>query len=243
MESNKVTWKDVEQYLNSTRMPVAILPVGCVEAHGPHLPLTTDSVIAEEIAKAVGYKINGLVLPVLNYGQTWSLRDFPGTISISTETLKNIIKEVAVSLQRCRIEFLVIINGHVGNDVAIREAAKEIINKGIKILYFNPAFIRESAKEYLVSSFWHSTYFHAEELETSLMLYLRPECVKMDKAVAEYPEKPYDLNFTPYPWVKLTKSGVLGDPTKASRDKGAIIFNKVVNEIVNVVLRTVNRVV
>lgn len=242
MLDSAATWTDIDEYLRSSDVPTAILPVGSVEAHGPHLPLTVDSIIAEAIAREVGKRVGALVLPTLHYGQIWSLRNFPGTIWLKSSTLSRVIYEIAVSLRKHGFKLFVVINGHVGNTSAIKEGLRKALEEGLHVMMFNPDLIRSIASKYIESEFWHKRYFHAEEIETSLILYLRPELVRMEKAVADYPETPFDLDYTFIPWDRLTRHGVIGDPTKASREKGKAIFEEVVGRIADLVRKEIEKI-
>jgi hypothetical protein len=79
------TWPEVMEYVRSSDVPKAYLPVGSVEAHGPHLPLDTDTIIAEYIARSVCNKIGGFLLPPINYGVLWALRPYPGSVHVEDE--------------------------------------------------------------------------------------------------------------------------------------------------------------
>jgi len=239
--ASNVTWLDVNEYIKSSKVPTVILPVGSVEAHGPHLPLTVDSIIAEAIANEVGKKLKALVLPPLHFGQVWSLRKFSGTLWLENDTLSRVIYEIGAALREHGFKLFIVINGHIGNMGALKNALRKLMDKDFHVMLFNPDLIRNIALKYIESEFWHKTYFHAEEIETSLILYLKPEAVKMENAIADYPEVPFDLNYTFISWEKLTKNAIIGDPTKASAEKGKIIFEKTVNKIVEIVEREIKK--
>ncbi|MGB9787101.1 MAG: creatininase family protein [Infirmifilum uzonense] len=241
MVSGESSWVDVKEYLGKASFPVAILPVGAVEAHGPHLPLVTDSLIAEAIAQEVGRRVNAFVLPVFHYGALWSLRSFPGSISISSGMLAGMIYEIGQAIMRHGFKLLVVINSHVGNVDGLKEGLRRLLDDGLNVMVFNPSLILEMGAKVAESPFWHKTYYHAEEIETSLLLYLAPHLVKMDKAVMEYPEKPFDLEYTFIPWDKLTRSGVIGDATRATPEKGKTIFEGIVEEISSMILKEVEK--
>lgn len=222
-----LTMECIKEYTLKNPVPTAILPVGAVEAHGPHLPLTTDSIIAEAIAEKVGEEIGAIVLPVLSYGALWSTRSFPGSLWIEPHLLEEIVYQIGRALSRNGLRLFVVINGHVGNSGALREGLRKLLddNVGLDVMLFNPDVIKKVAVNYVESKFWHPEYFHADEIETSLLLYLRPDLVDMSKAKTFYPESP--PNYYPYifvPWDKLTPIAVIGDPLKATREKGEKIF-------------------
>lgn len=114
---DQLTGEEVHQRLKERRL--VILPLGAVEAHGPHLPTGTDNLLAAAIAERVAERVGGVLLPLLPYGQVWSLQDFPGSLSISSETLANLVVELGMSLQRQGVALLALINGHMGNVPAL----------------------------------------------------------------------------------------------------------------------------
>jgi creatinine amidohydrolase len=216
---------------------VAILPVGAVEAHGPHLPLGTDNYLAEEVSKKLADSIDGIVLPSLPYGQVWSLSDFPGSLTISNQTLTNIIVEIGESLFHQGFRILAIVNGHYGNSVALKEASRVLYEKYPKLKVFVMFYpgTKEVISEVRESKPVHDSYFHACELETSYMLYLAGERVQMERAINDSPSIPDTADVTPTRWSAFTKTAVLGDATVASREKG--------EKIISVALRNMTQMI
>jgi len=229
-----MSWPEVETAINETGF--AILPLGVIEAHGPHLPMNVDVVIAEQVAKLVADKTGALLLPALPYGQTWSLRDFPGTISLSNATLVKILLDVANSLAYHGLRRLFIMNGHLGNLDAIKAAEREAQKEGYtRIINLNMPGLPEAMQKVCTTRRAHPFYFHAEEAETSMMLAIRPDLVKMPKAVAEYPEFPAEFGAVSISWRDLTRSGVLGDPTVATAEKGRLLIDMVATQAAAIV--------
>ncbi len=112
----ELSWPEAEEKLK--KVDVALLPVGAIEQHGPHLPLDTDAFDAEYLAKRVAEKCSNpkpFVLPLIPYGVSYHHDDFMGTISVSNETLSKIVYEIGINLARQGIKKLVIINGHGDN--------------------------------------------------------------------------------------------------------------------------------
>jgi creatinine amidohydrolase len=217
------------QYENSfevskkiTEKKVAILPIGAVEAHGPHLPLGTDNLLAERLSEQLADRVNAFVLPTLPYGQVWSLRNFPGSIHVSNESITHFIVDIGKSLYEQGFEIFAMVNGHLGNAVAMKEAARELydLHPKLKVLYFFYPGMNQVVPEIRETPSSHGTYFHACEIETSFMLYLAPEFVEMNKAITDIPEIPMSADVTPTPWEEFTKSAVLGDATLATSEKG-----------------------
>ncbi len=230
------------QYENSyeikdkiTASSIAILPVGAVEAHGPHLPLGTDNLLAERVATSVAEQVEAFVLPTLPYGQVWSLRNFPGSINVSNESLISIVVDIGESLYRQGFRTFVMVNGHLGNQPALKDAARVLFTScpDMKVFYFFYPGMKQAAKEVRETDSAHATYFHACEIETSYMLYLAPEYVDMEKAIKDIPHIPEDADVTPTPWEAFTKSAVLGDATLATKEKGKYIIDIAIRNIVD----------
>ncbi len=216
-----MTWIEVEESLKKKNS--VIVPFGSVEEHGPHLPTSTDSDLCYAVVKKGAEDTDFLVAPIVNYGLCRSTREFPGTVSIQFETLKQLAKDILFELVNQGFKKIVLFSFHAGSThlMALKEAA------------FDFSLENKNAKVYLVSSIdlavedllkvLETIPQHACELETSLMLFLKPEVVQMEKVVEEHPSGPRFL-VTPS-GRKWMKTGVMGDPRKASAEKGEKIFN------------------
>jgi len=109
------------------RFPFAILPVGSTEQHGPHLPLNTDTLIAERVAMETAKRSVGLVLPAMPVGYAWVWRDIPGTVTLRFDSYMQFIRDVAESLERWGVKAVFIISGHGSNPQPIKHAVRELI--------------------------------------------------------------------------------------------------------------------
>ncbi|WHY77349.1 creatininase family protein [Neobacillus sp. WH10] len=220
-----------------SKSKVAILPIGAVEAHGPHLPLGTDNYLAERLAARVAEKTGAFVLPTLPYGQVWSLKNFPGSINISNESLICFIYDIGVSLYAQGFRVFAMINGHLGNAVAMKEAARRLFSQysDFKILYLFYPGVKKVTDEVRETAASHVSYFHACEIETSYMLYLAEEFVDMSQAISDIPNIPMHADVTPMPWEKFTSSAVLGDATLASKEKGEKIIEVAIENMVQLI--------
>lgn len=209
-----------------TKTTPVILPVGAVEAHGPHLPLETDNLLAERYADRIADKKNGLVLPVLPYGQVFSLQDFPGSLSLSNETMIQMIFEIGEGLYKQGVRLFVLISGHLGNMTALKEGARKLFLKhpDMRVLHIFYPNIQKLAADVREGKANHHTYIHACEIETSLMLYLASEHVEMEKAIDDPPVLPLAADYTPMPWQNFTESAVLGEATLATAEKGEYLI-------------------
>ena len=203
---------------------VAIIPVGSIEQHGPHLPISTDSDIVTEISLQLSDKINGVLLPTINYGI--SDEHFPFfNLSIKKSTLSRILEDICESLIKNGISRILIINGHYGNLDSLKSfERKQKNNRKIKVFSYWKYMERE--------------FDHAGNVETSIMLAISKK-VNMRKAKKGFQtdgmskkeiSKINKLAQKSFP--KVTGNGVWGDPTKSSATLGRKIIKEVVNNLV-----------
>lgn len=222
-----LTWPDISAAVE--RQPWALLCLGAVEEHGPHLPLGTDTFAAEAFSARLADAANLIELPVLPFGQVWSLEHFDGSLSISDDTLVALIVELADGLERNGLRGLVLFSAHLGNAAAMKRAMRTLDERGglpsIVLTYPGLADVAAAVAEKPRS---HPGIMHADELETSILLALRPDVVRMDRAVSEYPVYPEHFDVAPVRWDTVTQSGVFGDATAATEEKGARIVDHVV---------------
>lgn len=234
----EMTWPEAKAHFKA--VDVALLPVGSIEQHGPHLPLDTDAYDAAYLAKAVAQNCTDpkpAVLPLIPYGVSYHHEEFSGTISIGNRTLSRLVYEIGMSAARNGITKLVIINGHGGNSPALNFAAQEI-NRDARI--FVCVDTGETSDVDIESMIDTPNDVHAGEIETSTTLALRPELVRMNKAEKLIPEfSNRYLDFTSkrsISWYAFTKriseSGVMGDPTKASAEKGRKMWDAMIRHLV-----------
>src|SRR5690625_1310946 len=232
------------QYENSCQVKdkisqykTAILPVGAVEAHGPHLPLGTDNILAERLANKLAKEINAFILPTLPYGQVWSLKNFPGSIHIKNSSLINIIVDIGESVSKQGFKKFIMVNGHLGNQTALKEAARILYDSdpSLRVFYFFYPEMNQAAAKVRDTERTHHTYFHACEIETSFMLYLAPEYVMKQEMITDIPDIPIFSDFTPTPWEEFTQSAVLGDSTLATKGKGEYIIETALKNMVQII--------
>ncbi|MDY6785205.1 MAG: creatininase family protein [Cyanobacteriota bacterium] len=230
-----LTWTDI-QAMGDKENTVIVQPVGSIEQHGPHLPIAVDSAIASGVLgralDQLDSEIPAYALPNLYYGKSNEHWHFPGTISLSAQTLISILLEVADNLYRAGFRKLVLANAHGGQPEVLAIAARDIHQQYGDFSVF-PLFVWKvpqvaAAVEALFDQKEMEYGIHAGGIETSLMLSLLPEQVKMEKAVCEFPRNlPQQSVLSmegqlPFAWVtkELTQSGVLGDATIATQEKG-----------------------
>ncbi len=176
-----LTWKEARDRL--ARGAVAILPVGSTEAHGPHLPLSTDVIISEEMSRRAALRLAGqgieaLVLPPVAYSVTDFSADFPGTVSIKKETAIALMRDVCISLYEQGARLVVIANSHLEPEhvASIKEAIEQVKQETGREVAF-PDKRRRRWAEALTEEFRRGDC-HAGSYETSLVLAARPELVR-----------------------------------------------------------------
>lgn len=212
----------------------AVLPLGALEQHGPHLPLTTDTVLAEGVARRIVQSTGGLLLPALAFGEAWSAEGWAGTISISADTLAAAVTDIGRGLKRGGFAGLVTVNGHFGNRAAIARAA-EALSGDLPVLALDYPGLEEAAARFCVSAPAGPGFYHADEVETSMMLALAPASVRMELAVAEYPTFPADFGARPVQLSTFNSSGVFGDPRRATAETGEKLIGAIVANSVDLI--------
>jgi creatinine amidohydrolase len=240
-----INMQKAKEIINMTRdevkaaieeFPVAILPLGATEQHGHHLPLGVDIFLAEGISRKLSEQTGALLLPSLPFGYSWVWRDIPGTVSLQQHHVEAVIKDVAHSVQRYGIKMLVLVNGHDANNASMKYATRELADElDIPVIYLFYPNLNKIIEEHCESPTWHGMV-HACEFETSLMLALKPELVDMNKAVREYPEKPRLYGKSSISLGDLSNSGVYGDATLATKEKGEAMLNLFLPEMEQIIL-------
>lgn len=217
-----------EQFLEAVKtIDTVILPIGSLEAHGCHCPLSTDIIVPEKIAamldEQVGDKL--LIAPAVAYGYSPSLIYFPGTVSVSGETLANYVTEIVSCWTNVGIKNVILLNGHGGNVPSLTIAANRIAKTGAKVMLVN--WWLHFSKEILTVCDGQG---HAGEDETSVVLALDPTLVDMSKAKVY--EKKLMITMMADDIVKYSYPDAMnGDATKATAAKGEAIYQMVVRRL------------
>lgn len=221
------------------RDALVVQPIASVEQHGPHLPCYTDSLVAEEVTRRalalVSDDANVWVLPVIAYGKSNEHLGFPGTISMSAATLLAVCRDVGRSVARSGFRKLAFVNGHGGQPHLLEMVARDIREEtGLQVFPLFP--YRLGIPEEAVSSPEELHYgIHGGEVETSVVLAVAPQAVRLDRMESGDPrarELFEGLRFLsmegalPMAWLTrdLSPNGVIGDPTNASAERGEQIL-------------------
>jgi creatinine amidohydrolase len=231
MEAKYLTRSDLTALIK--KGSIAILPIGSLEQHGPHLPLGTDTLLAEYLSKEVAKKTEAVIFPSLFYGYSWVWKELEGTVTLSQDTLKKVVTESVESLIRMGFKRIMLVNGHDSNKMALKYIVRDLSesHKEQVLNIFYPDMSRIYSK-YMETPTWNGI-FHADEFETSLMLAMDESLVKMDLAVKEYPEVPPIYGYDESSLAYVSKTGVYGDATKATKEKGEAMIREFVEKILN----------
>ena len=227
---DKYTWPEMRDLPKDDR--VAVIPLGSVEEHGLHLPLDTDDLIASSVCAEAARRAPAdiILLPLVAYGACEMNRDYPGTISITPETLVNYLYDIVRSVARHGFSKVLIVNGHGGNRAAsIMASRRATAELGIACAVVNTSGLIGKRLQELRDS-EPGGMAHACEMETSYYLHLDGSNVQMDKAVKDIGFPPAEFfsldsakagiaSYTPV-WATFSQTGTLGDPTVATKEKG-----------------------
>lgn len=213
-----------------------ILPLGSLEGHGPHLPFGTDSLTAYLLALEIARRVpKTAVLPPLSYGMSESYRDFPFTVSLRPETETAIIGDILDSLYRQGICKVCILNGHDGNIPSIEIAARTVktAHPEMKIVSFDAWWI--TLGQLLPPGFFEvwNGLGHGGEGELSIALALFPGLCEPEHARGVVPDLPPYVHIQ-WTFTELTDCGATGDPTRATKDKGIVMKETLVETIASV---------
>jgi len=246
---NELTWEDVEEYLKED--DIAIFPVGSLEQHGPAGPLGVDSYAAIALAEDTAKRTNVLSTPPLWFGDSVHHLAFPGTVSLSTETLINVVKDVIRSLARHGFKKVLIINGHKGANLAALETACKNIREfelpEVILAIADPMHIAKGIAGEIKDFKEH----HAGELEISHVMHKFPGLVKEDKLTEEVVDlasifsplvaedllgpsgDTINMPWNSYEQKKFAPSGSFSPSMKASTKKGKKYHDYMVDRLVD----------
>jgi len=213
-----IPWTEAERLLTPDR--VVVLPLGAgTKEHGPHLPLGNDLILAEyEAARIVAARPVAL-LPTLGYGHFPNFVEYPGTVSLSGDTQKRVVVEICRSIASYGPRRFYVLNTGVSTVPPLEAAAAELARSGILMRFSDPLKVGKAAADAVRQQKWGT---HADEMETSMILYMRPAAARMERAVADGERvRPGPLSRDPRRTdLTYSPSGVFGDPTLATWQKG-----------------------
>jgi creatinine amidohydrolase len=237
----EMTWYEVEEALESG-VETVVVAVGSTEAHGPHMPMATDTLWARTLGESVTQGLgNALLAPVIPVGCTDPLMSFPGTISIRRDVLVGLIVDYCRSLARHGFKNVVLISSHDGDYGPMEDAAIELeaLEPNLNVIAYSDLgelveVIYGTSEEQGIDV--AAAGAHAGEFETSLMLAVHPDVVREEKlqtgTVIDLRDAPEILGGDVR---EAAPIGVIGDPTQATREAGEAYLKNMTEAIVRYV--------
>jgi creatinine amidohydrolase len=243
------SWVTIKEDLESS--DTVIVPLGSMEAHGEHKPVGCCYLLAEASTEEVSSRTGVHVTPIIPFGVSPPYKNFPGTITVSSDTLSRYVYEVSASLARAGFKKILFFSAHGGNNLSVlRELSFRLREEhGVlcAVIHVWGVIMKMTPPDFWGPS--HRTG-HGGEPTTSVMLHLRPDLVDMGKAQS-VPLKDIgaDLKAKSYgnhefqgvthniflPAEEVQSSGFMGDPTKATTEKGKFLYEKALNHLVDLV--------
>jgi creatinine amidohydrolase len=229
----ELTWVEAERVL--TPEAVVVVPLGAeAKEHGPHLKLKNDWLMAEYLKKRVLRQADVVITPTINYSFYPAFLEYPGSTSLRLETARDMVIDICRSLARYGPRRFYVINTGVSTLAALKPAAEMLASEGITLRYSDILKITEPMEKAVAKQEGGT---HADEVETSMMLYMAPDSVDMKKAVKDYHPRKGSGGFTRKPNSPgiYSVTGIWGDPTLATLGKG----EKLTETLVEGVLRDI----
>ena len=229
---DELTWPEVREEIQCGRDTV-VIPFGATEQHGPHMALSTDRVIGEEMTRRVADALDAFAAPAVPFGCSSHHLAFPGTISINDATFAAIVTDVVSSLAAGGFRRIVLLPSHGGNFAPLAAVVEKLqVPDGVRIDALTDIAVlagipQRGAAEHGVPL--GEGGLHAGEWETSMMLAIHPELVHMDRREPGYTGDPAEAVGTLFSQGvdSLAANGVIGDPARASAEHGEAYWQMV----------------
>jgi creatinine amidohydrolase len=226
-----LTWPEAELAL--FELPTVLLPLGArTKEHGHHLPLNNDWLIAEYLARRVARDCPVLVLPTLQYGYYPAFLEYPGSISVRADACRDTITDICQSLATQGAKRFYVLNTGISTRKPLEAARALLVAQGIRMEFTDIGTAYAALRRQVETQ---PAGTHADELETSMMLYIAPDVVRMDRAVRDiHPDRgPGGLTRDPNAETGIySQTGAYGDPTLATAEKGKIIVEGMVKYLI-----------
>jgi len=229
---DRLTWAEIKEEIRDGRNTV-VVPFGSTEQHGRHMPLGTDAVLGDAIGWGLAIRLDAFLAPTVRFGCSEHHLAFSGTVSLAEETFRRIVTDVVASLSAHGFRRIVLLPTHGGNFKPLAEAVAKIEPaKDVRILAFTNlgglvSAACESSKAFGVDAAQSGA--HSGEWETSLMLALKPEQVKMDRAAEGFVGELSEIMAKVFDGIQnLDQNGVLGDPRPATAEAGRKYLEEII---------------
>jgi creatinine amidohydrolase len=228
------TWQEIDAIAKKDPNATAVINVGAIEQHGPHLPLVTDTLIGMELLGHALARLSDdvmvLALPPTNFGKSTEHHDFPGTLTFSGETLRMVLRDIGASVARSGFKKLVLLGSHGGNVGTLDDFFRDLrIETDMRVFKIFLGGIGQVPG--LVSPHEAAIAMHSGDTETSMVRHLTPELVHMDRAEGYVFDPAPDIGYSfkgndvIEAWIAsdLSRTGAIGNPHPSSADKGKIM--------------------
>jgi creatinine amidohydrolase len=233
-----VTWQEAEACLHPET--IVVIPIGAAsKEHGPHLKLKNDWLLAEYFKIEVMKSTDVVVAPTVNYNYYPAFLEYPGSISLRLETARDLMLDICRGLARYGPQKFYALNTGISTIRPLELAANILVDEGIQLLYSDLHRITESVEAGIKQQEGGT---HADEIETSMMLFIAPSTADMNKAVKDFHPSPKGgLTRNPEGEGAYSASGVYGDATLATREKGELVVQTAVAGILKEIEQFRNR--
>ena len=218
-----------------------LIPIGVLEKHGPHLPLGTDLIDVREIALRAAKQEYTIVYPEYYFSQIYEAKHQPGTIAYSSQLILTVLQETCQELARNGLKKIILVNGHGGNNHFLHFFCQAQLesNKNYSVILFCPENDPEVSKK-IDNLRQTKTGGHAGEIETSMMLFHRPDLVHIERGKNQSGQDLNRLNSIPYSytgiwWYAKYPNHYAGDGSQANKEIGELIINSRVNQLVSLI--------
>jgi creatinine amidohydrolase len=226
-----LTWYEAEKAL--TPETVVVIPIGAAaKEHGPHLKLKTDWIVADYVKARVGVQANVVIAPTVAYHYYPAFVEYPGSTTLRLETARDLMIDICRSLARFGPRRFYALNMGISTLRALKPAAKTLEKEGIILRYTDLSELLDPIEKQVCRQEGGS---HADEGETSMILYIDPSAVDMTKAVKDYNPDRGRLTRDPKTKATFSPTGIWGDPTLATREKG----EKLVEGLISAILKEI----
>lgn len=234
----ELTWLEAETWFRAGR--VVLVPIGAAaKEHGHHLPLNTDWTVTRALAARVAAALPVLVAPVVGFGYYPAFTNYPGSQHLRAETFVALVKDLLGNLIDHGVSRIAVLNGGVSTEAPLAIAVRDILER--RKVRVASAHIRELGRQ-AQALMQQSSGGHADEAETSIMLALKPEAVRMHLAAPDYGgdteapptvfRRPVTLSGVPDSGIDFSRSGATGDPSLATAAKGEALLAAMTRELV-----------
>ena len=233
-----LTWLEAEEWINGGRLMV--IPVGAIsKEHGPHLPMATDFLLAQALADGVAELLPVIIAPIISAGYYPAFRHYPGSQHLSPSTFQAVMEETIEGFICQGVKNIAIINTGVSTEPVIKLAVREILERyGVRVWV---ADIRNLGKR-TEPIFEQKLGGHGDEHETSIIMAVKPGAVHLERARTDYGHgleqqktvftAPAIFNPDPESGIDYSETGVRGDPTLASVEKGKAALADMIDDLV-----------